>query len=109
MTVYIIAQMKIHDRAEYDRYDAGFMEVFEKFDGKLLSVDEEPQLLEGDWTATRSILIEFPSKESAFAWMRSDDYQAIAKHRLAASTGTAIMVKRLDDDALEALAANPAS
>ena len=45
MSVYIIARFKIHDRSEYDRYSAGFAEVFRKFDGKMLSVDEDPTLL----------------------------------------------------------------
>lgn len=103
MTVYIIAQFKIHDRAGYDRYEAGFMEVFEEYDGAVLSVDEEPDVLQGEWTATRCVLIEFPSKESALAWMTSDAYQAIAADRLAASTGTAIMVKKIDAEGLERL------
>jgi len=93
MAVYLIAQILIHDRAEYDKYEAGFMDVWEKFDGKLLSVDDEPRVLEGEFEATRSVLLEFPTKEAAFAWAASDEYQAIAKHRHAASITNSIMVK----------------
>ena len=96
MSVYIIARFKIHDRSEYDRYSAGFAEVFRKFDGKMLSVDEDPTLLAGEWDDTRSVIIEFPSKESAMAWMTSDEYQAIAKHRNAGSTANSILVKGLE-------------
>lgn len=95
MTVYIIAKFHIHDRSEYDQYESGFAEVFAKFDGKMLSVDEEPMVLSGDWQATRSVIIEFPSKQSALTWMMSDDYQAIAKHRNAGSTSTSILVQGL--------------
>ena len=95
MPVYIIARFKIHDRSEYDTYSAGFSEVFQKFDGKMLSIDEDPTVLAGDWDDTRSVTIEFPSKESALAWMTSDDYQAIAKHRDAGSTANSILVKGL--------------
>ena len=49
MSVYIIARFNIHDRSEYDKYSAGFLEVFEKFDGKMLSVDEDPMVLAGAW------------------------------------------------------------
>lgn len=73
------------------------MDVFEQFDGRLLSVDEAPTLLQGEWTATRCVLIEFPSKQSAMAWMTSPAYQEIAKDRLAASTGNVIMVNGLED------------
>ena len=95
MSVYIIAQFTIHDRSQYDIYESGFGEVFAKFDGKMLSVDEEPMVLSGDWQATRSVIIEFPSKQSALTWMMSDDYQAIAKHRNAGSTSTSILVQGL--------------
>ena len=96
MSVYIIARFKIHDRSEYDTYSAGFAEVFKKFDGKMLSVDEDHMVLAGEWSDTRSVIIEFPSQESALAWMTSDDYQAIAKHRDAGSTANSILVKGLE-------------
>ena len=52
MSVYIIARFKIHNRSEYDTYSAGFSEVFKKFDGKMLSVDEDPMVLAGEWDDT---------------------------------------------------------
>ena len=96
MTVFIIARFKIHDRAGYDRYEENFMEVFEPFGGTMLSVDEEPVILQGEFDFTRSVLIEFPNAEAAMAWMSSPAYQDIAKHRLEASIGNAIMVKKLE-------------
>ncbi len=93
MAVYIIARMKIHDRAGYDRYEEGFMPIFEKFKGKMLSVDEEPAVLQGDWNFTRSVLLEFADKASAMAWMTSPEYQEIAKDRIAASEGEVILVE----------------
>lgn len=93
MPVYIIARMKIHDREGYDRYEEGFGPVFEKFNGTMLSVDENPTVLQGEWHHTRSVLIEFPDKQSAYAWMTSPEYQEIAKHRLAASEGESILVE----------------
>lgn len=95
MSVYILSRLTIHDRLEYEKYESQFDDVFSKFDGKLLSVDEEPLVLAGEWEATRSVVIEFPSKESAFAWMQSDAYQAISTHRDAGSTLSSILVKSL--------------
>jgi uncharacterized protein (DUF1330 family) len=95
MSVYIIARFKIHDRSEYDKYSAGFSDVFKRFDGKMLSVDEDPMVLAGEWDDTRSVIIEFPSEKSALAWMTSDDYEVIAKHRNAGSTVNSILVKGL--------------
>ena len=58
MSVYMISRMTIHDRAEYDKYEARFAEVFAKFEGKMLSVDEDPQVVGGagyttDWPVER--------------------------------------------------------
>ena len=49
MTVYIIAEFHIHDRTSYDKYDDAFEAVFVQYKGKILSVDEAPTVLEGDW------------------------------------------------------------
>ena len=96
MPVYMISRMTIHDRAEYDKYEERFMSVFEQFDGTMLSVDEEPQIVSGEWKVTRSVLIEFPTKPQLFAWLTSPEYQEIGKFRDAGSTAEAIIVKGLE-------------
>lgn len=96
MSVYMISRMAIHDRDEYQKYEDQFMDVFEKFDGKMLSVDEDPKVVAGEWTATRSVLIEFPDKAAWRAWITSPEYQEISKHRAAGSEAEAILVKSLD-------------
>ncbi|MEM8861067.1 MAG: DUF1330 domain-containing protein [Chloroflexota bacterium] len=103
MTVYIISQITIHDRTTYDEYEAGFMEIFEKYEGTMLSVDENARRLEGEWTATRSVLMSFPSVGAFRAWAGSKEYQAIAKLRHAASVTNSIMVKEGFEKAENAL------
>ena len=97
MTVYVVAQIKINDRAEYGEYEAGFMPVFEKYQGTMLAVDENPEPFEGRWNATRTVLISFPDIEAAKAWATSDEYQAIARHRHAAADTDAVFVRGLDE------------
>ncbi|MGX1318426.1 uncharacterized protein (DUF1330 family) [Bradyrhizobium sp. USDA 377] len=43
MTVYAISQLKMTDRAAYDRYQARFFDVFRKYNGRLLAADEQPR------------------------------------------------------------------
>ena len=93
MTHYLIARIDINDRDEYSKYEAGFMEIFSQYDGKMLSVDEAPKLIEGEWPATRTVLVEFPSEESAMAWYQSDAYQTLAQHRFASSDGNIVLIK----------------
>ena len=95
MTHYLIARIDINDREEYSKYQAGFMGIFSQYDGKMLSVDEAPKLIEGEWPVSRTVLIEFPSKESAMAWYESEAYQALAQHRFASSDGNIVLLKGL--------------
>jgi uncharacterized protein (DUF1330 family) len=65
MTVYVIVQLKMTDRAAYDRYQARFFDVFKKFSGRLLSADEKPAIVEGAWDRDKLVLMSFPD-EAAF-------------------------------------------
>lgn len=93
MSVYIIAQISIHDREEYRRYESGFMDVFAQFQGELLAVSESATVIEGQWPCTRTVLMRFPSAEEARRWYASPQYQEIAQHRFRASTGNAVVVE----------------
>lgn len=94
----MITQITMHDPDTYAKYEDGFMDVFEKFKGKLLSVDDDPKVVAGEWTATRSVLMEFPDKAAWRTWITSPEYQEISKHRVAASQADAILVKSLDHE-----------
>ena len=93
MTVYLIAQLKIHDRERYAEYESGFIDIFSQYKGTLLSVDEAPGRLEGEWDFTRTVLIQFPTKDDADAWYYSTEYQNLVKHRFAASDGNIVMIR----------------
>lgn len=95
MTVYAIATITIHDPERYALYGSGFMEVFGRHAGQLLSVDDAPVVLEGEWPHTRTVLIAFPDAEAMDAWWTSPEYKALAVHRHAASVANIARVKGL--------------
>jgi uncharacterized protein (DUF1330 family) len=98
MSAYIVAQIQIEDREGYSNYEAGFMAIFAQFNGKMLSVDESPTLLEGSWNYTRTVLIEFPSSADVNTWYHSDEYQALAQYRFASSQANIVSIQGLDSD-----------
>ena len=61
MSVYVVGLINIRDRATYAKYASGFKEIFTPYGGKIVSVDEAPKILEGEWRYTRTVLLEFPS------------------------------------------------
>jgi uncharacterized protein (DUF1330 family) len=94
MSVYIIAQIDIHDREEYSKYEDGFDEIFERYKGMVVTVEEDPVILEGEWPYGRTVLIRFPSEEEARRWFDSPEYSELKKHRLDASRGNIVLVRR---------------
>jgi uncharacterized protein (DUF1330 family) len=97
MSVFLIATLNIHDRSAYAEYEAGFMEIFTQHEGELMAVDEAPTVLEGEWPYSRTVLIRFPNTDSLNRWYTSDAYQGLVRHRFAASTGNAIVIKALSN------------
>jgi uncharacterized protein (DUF1330 family) len=91
MTVYVVAQLSIHDRSRYDRYAAQFMSVLAPFDGTLLAADESPVVVEGGWDGDKIVLLEFPDRGAYAAWAESPEYVEIAKDRMAATTGSVVL------------------
>ncbi len=98
MPAYIVAQIQIDDREGYSKYEEGFMAIFTQFKGKMLAVDESPELLEGSWSFTRTVLIEFPSSADANSWYYSEEYQTLAQHRFASSLANIVSIQGLETD-----------
>ena len=93
MSSYFIAQINIHDPEEYARYLEGYDEIFARYNGTVVAVDDNVKLLEGEWPFGRTVVIRFPSSEELLAWYESPEYQTLAKHRRNASVANIVLVK----------------
>jgi len=49
MSYYFVTNIKIKDKLEYQKYIDRIDEVFSKFKGKYLAVDDKPKIIEGNW------------------------------------------------------------
>jgi uncharacterized protein (DUF1330 family) len=96
MAHYFAAQIKINDHEEYEKYLENFDDIFSKYKGEYLAIDESPTLLEGEWDYTKSVLVKFSSKKDFEDWYFSKEYQAILKHRLKAAKCDTILLEGLD-------------
>ena len=95
MSVYIINNMTIHDRAEYGAYLRAFLDVFRNFGGRVLVAKDEPSPLEGAWPYDRTIVLWFPSREEAFRWYESPEYKAIVVHRFNGTNSNVVILDAL--------------
>lgn len=96
MSCYFVAQIHINDTDEYQKYLNGVDGVFSKFNGKYLAVDGNPEVLEGSWSYSRVVIVQFPCEEDLKRWYNSSEYQEIVRHRLRAGKCDTILVKGLD-------------
>jgi len=95
MPVYAIAQLTITDRAAYRRYQDRFMDVFQRFRGRLLAADESPKVVEGAWDREKVVLLSFPDEAAFWEWAESAEYQEIVKDRWAGSSAVVLLVQGL--------------
>ncbi|WP_170422735.1 DUF1330 domain-containing protein [Ruegeria arenilitoris] len=96
MAAYFIAQISIHDPDGYQKYLEGFMPVFDRHGGRLLTVSSKPvELIEGTWAENGIVLMEFPSIEAAKAWKDDPDYIELAKIRHRTATANMVLVEGL--------------
>ena len=92
MSVYYIAQIKIEDSDEYQKYLNGFFPIFEKYNGEFLASNPETEIVEGEWAFPRTALMKFASEQDARAWHASSEYQELAKHRHASAKSNLVLI-----------------
>ena len=95
MTVYAIAQLKFTHRDAYNRYQAAFMEVFQRYSGTLLAADEAPRVVEGEWDRDKVVLMSFPDEAAFREWADSPDYQRISEDRRAGAETVVLLVQAM--------------
>lgn len=93
MTVYAIAQLKIHDREQYGRYLARFMDILKAHKGRLLAADDSPRVLRGDVAMDKVVLLSFDNEDQFRVWGASPEYLEISKDRDASSDATILLVR----------------
>jgi len=93
MSYYFMASITIRDHVEYQKYLDRADEIFARYNGTYLAVDDNPELLEGKWDSERAVLIRFDTKQDFKGWYYSEAYKEILQHRLAASRSSTILIK----------------
>jgi uncharacterized protein (DUF1330 family) len=96
MSHYFIAHIKINNPKEYQKYLDKAGDIFKIYKGKYLVSDDVPEILEGTWDYTRTVVIEFNNEQDFKFWYYSDEYQEILKYRLSAAECNTVLVKSLN-------------
>src|SRR4051794_24614041 len=82
---YVVLTEDIHDRAGMDAYGKASTAALIEHGGRVLVVDEDVQVLEGEWHGTRTVIVEYESVAKAREWYDSASYQAALALRQASA------------------------
>ena len=92
MPAYLIVEVETTDEAlmtEYRKHTPG---AVAKFGGKFIVRGGKTRTLEGGWTPSRVVMIEFPDMAAAERFYDSADYKPVLDMRLRAGKSKAIIV-----------------
>ena len=94
MSAYIIAQIQIDDPDEYQKYLAGFLPIFERYEGELLVTSRnETKIIEGEWAYPNTVVMKYPSLDAAQNWLNDPEYRALMDHRHRSAKTNLVMVE----------------
>lgn len=96
MAAYIVAQLKVEDPATFERYREAVTPLVDRFGGRYVIRGGAPEVLEGDWSMPRLVVIEFQSRAAAHQFYGSPEYQKILPLRTSSARGNVVIVDGVD-------------
>jgi uncharacterized protein (DUF1330 family) len=93
MAAYLVAQLKIHDPAMFQRYREAVTPLIERFGGRYRARGGELEVLEGEWPYPRVTIIEFQSRAAARRFHDSPEYRKILPLRQKSADGNLVLVE----------------
>ena len=93
MAAYVIVDVTIHDKEKYAEYIKQSPATVEAFGGRFAVRGGNVEVLEGNWTPGRFVMLEFDSLERAKEWWSSEMYREPKKLRQSASSANVIVVE----------------
>ncbi|MEX5637907.1 DUF1330 domain-containing protein [Parafrankia sp. FMc2] len=89
---YVVVTEAIKDPAGMAEYAKAAMGSMAEGGARLLAADRSPEVLEGEWHGSQTVVLEFDSVEAAKAWYASEAYsKAIPLRQAAADSNVAII------------------
>jgi len=93
MAAYIVVEVTVNDPELYDQYKTLVPASIAAHGGKYLARGGAVRTLEGDWSPSRFVIVEFPTVEQAQTWWDSADYAAAKALRHKAATTQMLLVE----------------
>ncbi len=92
MTAYLVLDLTVNDLRDFLPYVEAIPAFIAKHGGRYASKGANPVVMEGDWSPQRLVILEFPSRTHAQAFLTDPQAQALFARRHRSTTSRLVLV-----------------
>ncbi len=92
MAGFLIAELNVTDQDLFAEFATKILELVKAHDGKYLVRGGKTEVIEGEWSPQRVVVIKFDSYDKVEAFVHSTEYLELAKLRSKSSDASTIIV-----------------
>ena len=93
MKAYLVLDLAVHDVVGFAKYVAEIPAFIARHSGQYIVRGVVPTTIEGDWKPERLVIIEFPGRQNAEAFLGDADIQDLFKVRHATTTSRLVLAE----------------
>jgi uncharacterized protein (DUF1330 family) len=92
MTAYVIVDIHVIDPVGYEEYKKLASPTLGLYGGKYIARGGSTEILEGDWSPGRLVILEFENSEGAKKWLNSTEYSLPRQLRHKTATSSMVVI-----------------
>lgn len=92
MKAYLVLDLSVNDFGGFKKYIAEIPAFIARHSGKYIVQGVQPTTIEGDWKPERMVILEFPERENAEAFLGDPEIKDLFKTRHATTTSKLVLV-----------------
>jgi uncharacterized protein (DUF1330 family) len=96
MKAYLVLDFAVHDLRGFRPYISSIPAFIEKHGGRYIVRGVEPTVMEGDWSPELMVILEFPSRENAKAFLDDPEAQVLFHVRHNTTSSNLVLVDGCD-------------
>jgi uncharacterized protein (DUF1330 family) len=93
MKAYLVLDFSVHDLQGFRPYVEAIPAFIEKHGGRYIVRGAPPTVMEGDWAPELMVILEFPSRANAAAFLDDPDAQALFDVRHKTTNSRLVLVE----------------
>ena len=93
MSAYLFANVDVTDAVGYEQYRQRVSATIEAYGGRFVVRGGATEVLEGDWTPKRLVILEFADMAQLKAWYQSPEYRPLIELRQRTAKSTLLAVE----------------